>query len=98
MPRLLPSPPIPPPPAPASPQIVILPDDAAAPPAPPGPVTQVLLLLGFIEPVIIIGPRAFLEMIGLCLSYQYQVEGYGIILFLWEETRLLYSADLPLGA
>ena len=37
-----------------------------------------------------------LEM-GLRLSYRYQVEGYGLISFVWEETQILYPSDLPLA-
>ena len=97
MPGLLPSSPPQLPPALAPPPIVIQPDDPAAPPAPPGPVPQILLLSGFVELVVSVGPGGLLEM-GLRVSYQYQVKGYGIVLFVWEETRLLYPADLPLGA
>ena len=80
------------PPPPPLPPIVIVPDDNP-PPVPMGPVPPIALLEGTVEPFVSVGRLEF----TLQVNYIYHIEGYGIVPFMWEDTRTLHPADLPLG-
>ena len=63
---------------------------------PMGPVPPMTLLEGLVELFVTVGPGGLLEITLRC-NCTYHIEGYGIVPFVWEEVKLIYPADLPLG-